>query len=420
MEELVQVIAKIIAIVVTVCFSYQAFYVLVGLVVKPKKYKAKTKHRYAVIISARNESMVIEKLIESIKSQSYDQELVDTIVIADNCNDNTAQVAKNAGAIVYERANNIRVGKGYALDYGFKQIEKEKGLDYYDGYFVIDADNILEEDYIEQMNHVFDNGYRVVTSYRNSKNFSANWISFAYGLWFLREAKFVNNARMILGTSCAVSGTGFLVSNEIIKKNHGWKHHLLTEDIEFSVDNMVHGEKIGYCGDAILYDEQPEDMVSSWHQRMRWSRGFYQVFYYYGRQLFSRCIRKRDFSCYDMFITLVPGIGLGFITILLSVLSLYFGVFHIKSAIILCAKSVGNSIITSYGTFFLLGLVTLLSEWKRIRCKWYKSILYLMLFPIFMFTYIPISFVALFHTPEWKPILHTVSITRKEIHESQG
>lgn len=419
MEELFQVFTKLVTIIVAVCFSYQVFYVIVGLFIKPKKLVAKEKHRYAVVISARNERMVIGNLIASIQSQSYDSSLVDTIVIADNCTDDTAQVARQAGATVYERFQLEKIGKGYALNYGFKQIEREKGLDYYDGYFIIDADNILEEDYIEQMNHVFDNGYRIVTSYRNSKNFASNWISFSYGLWFLREAKFVNNARMILGVSCAVSGTGFLVSGEIIKKNHGWKHHLLTEDIEFSVDNMIQGEKIGYCGDAVFYDEQPEDMEASWHQRMRWSRGFYQVFYNYGGKLLSRCIRKADFSCYDMFITLVPGIALSLLALILGMISLSFGVFHLKAAIILCLKSLGKTMLNSYGTFFLMGGVTLLSEWRRIHCKWYKAVFYLFLFPVFMYTYIPISFVALFYTPEWKPILHTVSVTRREIHESQ-
>lgn len=418
MEHLFQHLASIVGLIIVICFSYQAVYVVIGLIKKPKKYHTENKHRYAVVISARNESMVIGNLIASIQSQTYDSELVDTIVVADNCTDDTAKIAREAGAMVYERFNHQRVGKGYALEYLFQRVEEDYGIEAYDGYFIIDADNILEEDYIEHMNAVFDSGYRVVTSYRNSKNLSSNWISFGYALWFLREARFVNNVRMMLGVSCAVSGTGFLVSSEIIKKNNGWKHFLLTEDIEFSVDNMLHGEKIGYCGDAVFYDEQPETFSASWHQRMRWSRGFYQVFFKYGRQLVARCIKKRDFSCYDMLITLVPGIGLTVITSIFSVLSLYFGMFHLKMAVIICLKSVLGSLLSSYVTLFLLGVITAISEHKRIHCKGWKVFLYLFTFPIFMFTYIPISVVAMFYTPEWKPIVHSVSVTRKEIHES--
>lgn len=418
MEQLFHVLSSAVVLLIAVCFSYQAVYVLIGLVKKPKKFKATQKHRFAVVISARNESAVIGNLIASIQSQSYDAELVDTIVVADNCTDDTAKIARDAGAIVYERFNRQQVGKGYALEFLFHKIEEDYGIESYDGYFIIDADNILEEDYIENMNNVFDNGYRVVTSYRNSKNFGANWISYGYALWFLREAKFVNNVRMMLGVSCAVSGTGFLVSSEIIKKNNGWKHFLLTEDIEFTVDNMLNGEKIGYCADAVFYDEQPETFSASWHQRMRWSRGFYQVFFKYGRQLASRFIKKRDFSCYDMLITLIPGIGLTIITTIFSVLSVYFGMFHLKMALLMGLKSILGSLVSSYVTLFLLGTITLVTEHKRIHCKAWKSILYLFTFPIFMFTYIPISVVAMFHTPEWKPIIHSVAVTRKEIHES--
>lgn len=418
MEQLFQSLSSVVVLIITICFSYQAVYVLIGLVKKPKKYKATKKHRFAVVISARNESAVIGNLVASIQSQTYDADLVDTIVVADNCTDDTAKIARDAGAIVYERFNHQQVGKGYALEYLFHRVEEDYDLEAYDGYFIIDADNILEEDYIEKMNTVFDNGYRVVTSYRNSKNFGANWISFGYAIWFLREAKFLNNVRMMLGISCAVSGTGFLVSSEIIKKNNGWKHFLLTEDIEFTVDNMIHGEKIGYCGDAIFYDEQPETFSASWHQRMRWSRGFYQVFFKYGHRLITRMVKKRDFSCYDMLITLVPGIGLTIITSVLGVLSLYFGMFHLKAAVIICIKSILSSLVSSYITLFALGAITILTERKRIHCKAWKVITYLFTFPVFMFTYIPISVIAMFHTPEWKPIIHSVAITRNEIHES--
>ena len=71
-------------------------------------------------------------------------------------------------------------------------------------------------------------------------------------LWFLREAKYLNNPRSLLGTSCAISGTGFLIHRDILNKQKGWKHFLLTEDIEFSVDNVLQGEKIG----TIVSNEQ--------------------------------------------------------------------------------------------------------------------------------------------------------------------
>lgn len=210
--ETVKLINFIISIVFIVCYTYQFLYILVPFVVKDKRKAEAKGHRYAVLISARNEEAVIGNLIESIKRQNYDGGLVTTFVVADNCTDETARVAAEAGAIVFERFDTANVGKGYALNYLLRRIDELFPERPFDAYFVFDADNVLEENYIEEMNKVFSQGYEIVTSYRNSKNFGDNWISSGYALWFLRESQFLNHARMKLGTSCAVSGTGFMFS----------------------------------------------------------------------------------------------------------------------------------------------------------------------------------------------------------------
>ena len=233
MLDVIRTAAFIVGIFFTVGYLYQVVYALMGLLKTPKQFEADRYHKYGVLISARNESAVIAQLIQSIKQQNYPKELIEVFVVADNCTDNTAEVSRQAGAIVYERFNKEKVGKGYALNWLLKHISEDYGEDAFEGYFVFDADNILDENYVREMNKVFSNGYRIITSYRNSKNYGDNWISAGYALWFLREAKYINNARMMLGTSCAVSGTGFLVNNDVFKANGGWKHHLLTEDIEF-------------------------------------------------------------------------------------------------------------------------------------------------------------------------------------------
>ena len=89
------------------CYAYQFFYIAVSLLKKAKSHKTDKLHNYAILIAARNEQSVIENLIQSIKSQDYPQELVTVFVVADNCTDSTAQIAERAGAVVYERFNNI-------------------------------------------------------------------------------------------------------------------------------------------------------------------------------------------------------------------------------------------------------------------------------------------------------------------------
>lgn len=408
----------IILILFTGFYFYQAYYVVIALFKKSKVMTAKKNNKYAVVIAARNESAVIGQLINSIKQQKYPSELIDIYVVADNCTDNTADVARDAGAYVLERFNRQNVGKGYALDYAFKSIIASD--EHYNGYFVFDADNLLDENYVAEMNKVFDNGYKIVTCYRNSKNYDTNWISAGYSLWFLREAKYLNNSRMMLNTGCAISGTGFMVSDDIIRKNNGWKHHLLTEDIEFSIDNAIEGEKIGYCGTAVLYDEQPYIFEQSWNQRLRWAKGFYQVFAKYGKTLFKSIFTKKSFSCYDMLMTIMPALLLSLASVFINLVFLTVGLINIETYPEIISETSGAIImsgVNSYLVLFALGLITTITEWKQINSTPLKKIKYIFSFPIFIFTYIPISIVALFRKIEWKPITHSIVKSIEEVRQ---
>lgn len=405
---------SMISIVFTLCYAYQFFYIFVGLLGKPKTFTASKNHKYAVVISARNERDVIGQLIKSIKEQNYPSDMLDVFVIADNCTDDTAKVAKNAGAFVYERFNTAKVGKGYALDWMFDIIKKEYDYKEYEAFMVFDADNILDRNYVAEMNKVFDNGYRIITSYRNSKNFGSNWISAGYSLWFLREAKFLNNSRMQLNTSCAISGTGFLVSADIINKNGGWIHHLLTEDIEFTIDSVIHGEKIGYCADAVLYDEQPTLFKQSYTQRLRWAKGFYQVFSNYGSKLFRSAV-KGSFSSFDMLMTVLPSMLLTLVSFIINAVAVPLGILSGSPETEVLLQTLGQTIFNFYGLFFILGAITTITEWQHIHSSKGKIIMNLFTFPVFMLSYVPIAVIAIFKKVEWKPIKHSVVRTLEEV-----
>lgn len=425
----INTINSILYIALTVLYFYQFIYIVIALIGDKKKkldtYEAKKPHKFAFIIAARNEQAVIGNLINSIKQQNYPAELIDVIVVADNCTDDTAQIAREHGAICYERFNNMLVGKGYALDYCFNKIVEQFG-DYtaYDGYFIFDADNVIDKNYVKEMNKVFDRGYNVITSYRNSKNYDTNWITSGYSLWFIREAKYLNNPRMMLKTSCAVSGTGFLVNSSIIKKNNGWKFNLLTEDIQFSVVNILEGEKIGYCESAMFYDEQPTTFKQSWNQRMRWSKGFYQVMFRYGRELIAMMFKKREMfvSCYDMFMTLAPATLLSIGCILLNLIFLAYGATDVHMLRRILPGTLGSIAfagVNFYLLMFSIGFITLVTEWNKILAPANKKIKSLFTFPLFMITYVPISLVALVKKVEWKPIAHSISKSVEEIELQQ-
>jgi cellulose synthase/poly-beta-1,6-N-acetylglucosamine synthase-like glycosyltransferase len=403
--ETVKNIDFIVGTIFFVLYFYQLIYFVVPFVKKDKPHKETKMHRFAVLISARNEENVIATLVDSIHHQDYPQDLIDIYVIADNCTDNTASEAEKAGANVFIRNDMQKVGKGYALDFALHRITKEHGKDFYDGFFVFDADNILDTNYISAMNRTFSDGHRIITSYRNSTNYGTNWITAGYALWYIRESKFLNHSRMLLGNGCAISGTGFLVHREVIERIGGWKYFLLTEDIEFSIANSMAGEKIAYCSDAILYDEQPQTFKQSWTQRLRWARGFLQVFKKYGLRLIGAGFKANHFTCYDMTMTIFPSIFMTLLICIINAAAITVGVIQGEEWVSI-AVSLGQWVLGAYVMMFLMGLITLLTENKRIHTSAWKKVKYLFTFPLFLFTYAPISIVAIFKNVEWEPTRH--------------
>ena len=409
---------NVICFVLSLCLKIFTLYfaaVAAFALVRRKRYpSAAPQTRFAVVVAARNEEAVITHLIDSIRQQDYSQENLDIYVVADNCTDNTADAAREAGAIVYRRSDRVHVGKGYALHFLLTQIRDAWGDDYFDGFFVFDADNLLARDYVSRMNETFGEKYQIVTSYRNSKNYGDNWISAGYGLWFLRDAAFLNAPRTRLGLSAVVSGTGFLFSREIMLRWGGWPFHSLSEDTEFTVHCILEGEKIGYCGEAELYDEQPTQLGQSIRQRMRWVRGNMMVLLRQGGHLAGHLGQKNGLSCLDLLLSMVPAIVLTIFGVaggvLATVLELLAG-----GQVLPMLGARAMSFLVPYLLLFVAGAITTITQWKKIRTSSWKKILYTLTFPIFMATYVPITVCALFGKVEWKPIEHRAVMSVQEL-----
>ena len=295
------------------------FYVIFAVVsvFKKKTFKeSEIKGRYGIIIPARNEEKVIGNLIESIKNTKYPKENLKIFVIAHNCNDNTAKVARDYGCIVYEYNNDKEKTKGYGLRYLFKQIDKDYGINSLDGYFILDADNIVASNYFDKMNDAFMyyEGKNIVSSFRNSKNFGKGLIPGLYGVYFALGCFLESRGRTVCNCSTRVSGTGYVIPASALQE--GWKYVTLTEDWELTVDQIIAGHKVGYCEDAIFYDEQPTSFKIMWRQRVRWKRGHYLVFYYRFKDVIRNIFsRKKNFkiSLYDIAYNIAPMILIFFI-----------------------------------------------------------------------------------------------------------
>lgn len=416
----------VIMVLMTIFYLYQFLYIVYSLFHRkvPALPEAKTNHRYAIYISARNEEGVIGELLDSLNGQTYPRDCFDIYVVADNCTDHTADVARKHGAIVFERHNTEQVGKGYALNYLYHKIVDYKGIGYYDACIVFDADNIVDKNFLREINKTFDTGkYDALTTYRNSKNFGENWLTAAYSIWFMHEARHLNYVRCSIGANCMISGTGFLVSDKLMQENEGWPFYLLTEDIQFSVKSALEGKKIGYCDSAILYDEQPSSWKQAWRQRLRWAKGFYQIDSRYLGSLAKGVFKGKGswkLACYDVLMTVVP---CSLLTILIVAFAMWilgatwFMPYYVK--LIFRADIVEylvSALVSSWLGLMAMAAVTVITEWNRIKTDNWTKVKYIWLFPIYLLSYIPIAIQAMFVKVKWTPIKHysTAEIARAE------
>ena len=367
MEKIIM-INLIIAIIFFLCYCYQFLYVVVSFFQEDKPHQHEESHNFAVLIAARNESSVIGHLINSLQTQTYNQDQLKIFVIADNCTDNTAQIARDMGAIVYERFDQDKIGKGYAMDYLLNRMEED--YDPFDGYFIFDADNVLDVHYIEEMNKTFSDGYDIITSYRNSKNqflkrHNLFQVTYDHGLDTLIPIRTIMH---IPPKSNYLHS--FFFSRRIFEKHGGWKFFLLTEDIQFTVENVISGEKIGYCRNAIIYDEQPIKFRQSFRQRMRWAKGFFQVFRQYGGDLLKGTARRNP-SCYDMMMVIMPAIFLTLFCLLMNITAIMVGDFS-TNEVHLFIYSLQKMLVNIYLTLVTIGTITTVTQWNQIHnnCIW--------------------------------------------------
>ncbi len=414
-------ICDLLLAVIGFLYLSRTVYMIVGLFTTKKFACARRQHRYAVVIAARNEEAVIGNLLESIAAQDYPTELVTVFVVADNCTDLTAQKARQHGAVCYERFDNVHVTKGYALEFLFERIERDYGIESFEGYFVFDADNLLERDFISRMNDAFDSGEKLITSYRNTKNFDDGWLAAGYALHWLRTSRMESRARAAMGVSTRLQGTGYLFSSELVRD--GWHFTSLTEDREFSSAAVVRGCHITYQHEAQFYDEQPTSLWIALRQRIRWSKGNLWAFTHFNRALLKRMASEKSlggkYVCYDMIMTNFPTsiftIPLKLAKALMIVLLFVSAAVYDGSSVAVLAATLLEVLIFEHLGTIPMAWVVLWTERRRIpRMKWYRKLWYSLMFPMFSMIGDLSTWIAAFTRVTWKPIPHCADV---KIHE---
>ena len=394
-------VVKIITLILNLfVFIYSLYFIIFGILpLFKKKKKEKTfdaKHRFRIIIAARNEELVIPDLIDSLKKQDYPKDMYDIYVAPNNCTDNTKKVSLEHGAKIIDIKVPVK-SKGEVLNYIYKKFRNDKS---FDTYVIFDADNVVDKNFLKEMNNKLLNGYEVAQGFRDCKNLYDNWLSGSYAISYYLQHLFLYETREKLGASASINGTGYVITKKALEKLN-YKATTLTEDIELNTVCAINNQKIGYASKAILYDEQVAKFGSSIKQRNRWNRGFLQILKGYLKDLVT-CFKKHH--------TLIA----------IDNIVLIFGPIY---QVLLVIVTIMNIIVTNNILITLLfGVVSYLASvlLALFLCIYYKKKIIpllpaIFLFSIFLVSGIISSIIALIKpSGEWEEIKH---IKRANIEE---
>lgn len=403
------IIQQALVWIVTIFWLYQFIVSICSLVkLKDKPILEDKQNRFMAIIPAHNEESVIGNLIESLKKQDYPKELYDIYVIADNCTDKTAQIARDLGAIVYERFDEENKTKGHALNWFLnKKIEEDAP---YDAFCVFDADNIVDEKFIKGMNKKLCQGEDVVQGYRDIKNPTDSWVSAGYAIFYWTMNRFYHLARYNLGLSPLINGTGFMVKFDVVKPN-GWDTKTLTEDIEFSLKRIIAGKRLGWSTEAIVYDEQPVGFKQSWSQRSRWTVGHMQCIQNYTKDLAVATKEKKTLMNFDGFLYIIGSIPMFILTLVLLAINfiMYLGNGITTGELLInILRYLIPTFLLPIGTAILIMIL----DKKPIKPMWKGLLCY----PLFLGSWLLINFKCLFkRETNWDKIEHVRNIKINEV-----
>ncbi len=380
------------------------WYLISGLacVRKPTDYgfhPARTK--FAILIAARNEELVIGPLINSLLTQDYPAELYDIWVIPNNCTDNTARAAEQFGAKVLECTVPVK-SKGEVLRFAYNRLRGRQ----YDAWVVFDADNVVDSRFLAEMNNARLAGAQAAQGYRDSKNPYDTAVSGCSSIYYWMMDRFHNGGKAGMGVSAMIGGTGFMVTQALLDKLGGWRTETISEDLEITAQAILAGERVAYVPRAVTYDEQPLTWEQSFTQRRRWTSGTLQVAQRCLPALNEAQADRPRLTLFDFeFTLLLPAYQLAALAgLVCTALASALGGRTLLQALALAIVGACGNIAWAALTATIAAGIVLSLEGKWDRRLWKGLCTYW----LFLLTWLPITAVSFWKkTTVWEEIRHT-------------
>ena len=378
---------------------------------------------FAIIIPARDESLVISNLLDSIKRQSIKVNTKDIYIIVESRKDKTVEIAKSRNINIVYRRDLTKKRKGYAIDDAVKKILKAKK--HYDMYFIFDADNILDRNFFKEMIKSYKKGYDIGIGYRNTKNGNSNIYSAASSFTFSMINTLSNNYKVKHNLTLTVSGTGFYIKGEILEKLGGYPFNSLTEDYELSLYAVLNNLTSTYNTKAKYFDEQPTSYSVTIKQRTRWVKGYFvsRNKYYL---LLKEKLKNKDDNYPSVYITLVgvkPYILL-VVSVILYLANLIYRIISnsiVKIEITSLLLQFFVIILFIYLVLVIFTGVLLIKEKDNLRLNRKMKVKVLFYNPIFLASYVKCLYLALRNKDlTWEKIEHSDNISLEELNNGKN
>lgn len=278
--------------------GYLLVLAVVGLVLRAlpriERAAAEPSCRFTVLIPAHNEEKSIRDTVQSCSGLDYPRHLLKIVVVADNCQDETARVAREGGAVCWERTDDQRRGKGHALAWGIERVLAE-GCD---AVVVLDADCVIDRDALSVFDRYLTGGARVIQAACVALNPDESAISYAIAIGNALENDLFLYPKSRLGLAVFLGGTGMVLDCRLLEARP-WRAHSIAEDVEYGLGLLQDGVCVHFVREAGIRTIVPSRPEQLRVQRDRWAAGNLSFGKTHAIRLVADGLRHRDRAMID-------------------------------------------------------------------------------------------------------------------------
>lgn len=327
----IQIIIVLVGIYISLYVLYNLSLILVHFFVSKKtSLKFSSATIFKVLVPAHNEELLLSDLLNSLRAQDYPENMYEVVVVADNCTDQTAKIAKHENVRTVERKNSRFVGKGYAIEYGLEYLANKV----YDAVLIVDADSTVDEVVLRELDEAIQKGARIMQCYNGLANPDNSWFTRLMDVSRTFGNEVLGPAKEKIGLSSHLMGNGMCFVRDVIEK-YGWDAFTVGEDWEYYAKLVMKGERIAFVNKARVYHRESVDLEQATSQRLRWSSGRFAVAAKYGTRLLLNGMKSGSILKTDAALPLLlpnPSLGISltilmFVIVLVIPLSGYRGLF---------------------------------------------------------------------------------------------